>query len=188
MSDWNALCEFLRTDPRDVGCDLALDALHVYVEVAVAGENPRSFSQGWRHTCSRVVRAQKTTAPCCAQYVNSGATNTADRRPLRFATAGVYFEVRGMCVEPHSTTSSGNRSAVTGRIVWSSRGSAVDYFVHCLVVRPRRLCGQECTNVVDRHVEGQRHRLGRVRRLREEVAALQCGDEEVREFGGLPAV
>jgi hypothetical protein len=28
---------FLRTDPRDVGCDEALAVLHIYVEVVAAG-------------------------------------------------------------------------------------------------------------------------------------------------------
>jgi hypothetical protein len=36
MSDWSALDRFLRTDPRDVGCDEAMDVLHVYVELAAA--------------------------------------------------------------------------------------------------------------------------------------------------------
>ena len=33
MSEWVELEQFLRTDPRDVGCDEALRLLHVYVEV-----------------------------------------------------------------------------------------------------------------------------------------------------------
>ncbi|MFI5613233.1 hypothetical protein [Amycolatopsis sp. NPDC051903] len=46
MSNWEALDEFLRTDPRDVGCDLALDALHAYAEMAAAGENPEERFPG----------------------------------------------------------------------------------------------------------------------------------------------
>jgi hypothetical protein len=34
MSDWPALDQFLATDPRDVGCEQALQILHVYVELA----------------------------------------------------------------------------------------------------------------------------------------------------------
>ena len=33
------LDRFLRTDPRDVGCDQAMEMLHVYVELVEAG-NP----------------------------------------------------------------------------------------------------------------------------------------------------
>lgn len=38
MSDWSALDRFLRTDPRDVGCEQAMEILHVYVEMVVRGE------------------------------------------------------------------------------------------------------------------------------------------------------
>ena len=30
MNDWPALDHFLRTDPRDVGCDQAMEMLHIY--------------------------------------------------------------------------------------------------------------------------------------------------------------
>ena len=32
------LDRFLRTDPRDVGCDRAMEMLHVYVELVAAGD------------------------------------------------------------------------------------------------------------------------------------------------------
>ncbi|HEY1820133.1 MAG TPA: hypothetical protein VGG83_09415 [Trebonia sp.] len=40
MSDWEILDRFLRTDPRDVGCDEAMAILHIYVDLAATGENP----------------------------------------------------------------------------------------------------------------------------------------------------
>jgi hypothetical protein len=40
MSELERLDQFLRTDPRDVGCDEALAVLHIYVDLVVAGENP----------------------------------------------------------------------------------------------------------------------------------------------------
>lgn len=41
MSDgWAQLERFLATDPRDVGCEAALEVLHVYSELFVAGEHP----------------------------------------------------------------------------------------------------------------------------------------------------
>jgi hypothetical protein len=39
MSDLGRLERFLRTDPRDVGCDEAMAVLHIYVDVVAAGED-----------------------------------------------------------------------------------------------------------------------------------------------------
>jgi len=33
MTGWQALNEFLRTDPRDVGCEQAMDVLDIYVDI-----------------------------------------------------------------------------------------------------------------------------------------------------------
>ena len=38
MNGWPALDRFLRTDPRDVGCEQAMEMLHIYAELAAAGE------------------------------------------------------------------------------------------------------------------------------------------------------
>ena len=35
MSGWRALDEFLRTDPRDVGCERAMELLDLYVEAVI---------------------------------------------------------------------------------------------------------------------------------------------------------
>ena len=37
MNGWPALDRFLRTDPRDVGCDEAMAVLHIYVDLTLAG-------------------------------------------------------------------------------------------------------------------------------------------------------
>ncbi len=37
MSGWNALDRFLQTDPGDVGCAEAMEMLHVYAGLLVAG-------------------------------------------------------------------------------------------------------------------------------------------------------
>jgi hypothetical protein len=37
MSERERLDRFLRTDPRDVGCDEAMAILHVYVDLVAAG-------------------------------------------------------------------------------------------------------------------------------------------------------
>jgi hypothetical protein len=44
MTDWPALDRFLATDPRDVGCERALQILHVYVEM-VLEDAPASAAQ-----------------------------------------------------------------------------------------------------------------------------------------------
>ena len=37
MNDWPGLDDFLRTDPRDVGCAQAMEMLHIYAELAAVG-------------------------------------------------------------------------------------------------------------------------------------------------------
>ncbi len=37
MSEWIVLDRFLQTDPRDVGCQQAMEILHVYVEMIAGG-------------------------------------------------------------------------------------------------------------------------------------------------------
>ena len=37
MSDLDRLAQFLRTDPRDVGCAEAMAVLHIYVDLTAAG-------------------------------------------------------------------------------------------------------------------------------------------------------
>ena len=37
MNSWQALDRFLQTDPRDVGCEQAMEMLHAYAELVAAG-------------------------------------------------------------------------------------------------------------------------------------------------------
>ncbi|HEY3877853.1 MAG TPA: hypothetical protein VGM12_04580 [Trebonia sp.] len=37
MSDWERLDRFLRTDPRDAGCDETMAVLHIYVDLILTG-------------------------------------------------------------------------------------------------------------------------------------------------------
>lgn len=46
MTRWPELERFLRTDPRDVGCDEAMTVLHVYAEVMAGGEDPEVLYPG----------------------------------------------------------------------------------------------------------------------------------------------
>jgi hypothetical protein len=46
MSDLARLERFLRTDPRDVGCDEAMAILHIYAGLAAAGQDAASRYPG----------------------------------------------------------------------------------------------------------------------------------------------
>lgn len=46
MSRWPTIDRFLDTDPRDVGCEEAMEVLHVYADLAAQGENPESRYPG----------------------------------------------------------------------------------------------------------------------------------------------
>jgi hypothetical protein len=44
VSDLDALERFLRTDPRDVGCQEAMELLHVYAELVQRGEDVSRYA------------------------------------------------------------------------------------------------------------------------------------------------
>lgn len=46
MTRWPELERFLRTDPKDVGCDGAMAALHVYADMMAGGEDPELVYPG----------------------------------------------------------------------------------------------------------------------------------------------
>ena len=46
MTDWTALERFLHTDPADVGCEGAMDILHIYVDLLATGADPASRYPG----------------------------------------------------------------------------------------------------------------------------------------------
>ncbi|MDX6357241.1 MAG: hypothetical protein QOH37_295 [Nocardioidaceae bacterium] len=46
MTTESPLGRFLRTDPRDVGCDEAWDLIHVYAELVAAGVDPEQRFPG----------------------------------------------------------------------------------------------------------------------------------------------
>ena len=46
MTDWTALERFLDTDPADVGCEQAMDILHVYADLLAAGADAASNYPG----------------------------------------------------------------------------------------------------------------------------------------------
>jgi hypothetical protein len=64
MTGWDELDRFLRTDPRDVGCDKAVRLLHVYVELVLDDESGAEQPAGTLvspRTCSAAARAPRTT-------------------------------------------------------------------------------------------------------------------------------
>ena len=46
MTRWPELERFLRTDPKDVGCDEAMAILHVYADMMADGEDPEVLYPG----------------------------------------------------------------------------------------------------------------------------------------------
>jgi hypothetical protein len=61
MTDTTKLEMFLRTDPRDVGCEQAMEALHVYAELAFRGDGPGGRMPG-------VEAHLRACGPCSEDY------------------------------------------------------------------------------------------------------------------------
>ena len=55
------LDSFLRTDPRDVGCEQAMEILHVYAELVSRGDGPGSRMPG-------VEAHLRACGPCSDDY------------------------------------------------------------------------------------------------------------------------
>jgi hypothetical protein len=62
MNGWSALDRFLRTDPRDVGCDEAMEILHVYAELAAAD------SEAARQRYPGVAAHLDACGPCAQDF------------------------------------------------------------------------------------------------------------------------
>jgi hypothetical protein len=63
MTGWVELEEFLRTDPRDVGCDQALRILHVYVDL-VLGETEQAAARRYPGVAAHLLAC----GPCAEDY------------------------------------------------------------------------------------------------------------------------
>jgi hypothetical protein len=59
MNGRHRLERFLETDPRDVGCDEAMELLDIYAEFAAAGEDPEQRYPG--------VAAHLRSCPPCGE-------------------------------------------------------------------------------------------------------------------------
>jgi hypothetical protein len=71
MSDWGRLERFLRTDPADVGCAEATAVLHIYVDLAAAGEDPAQRYPG-------VAVHLAACGPCAEDFTGLLAAITSD--------------------------------------------------------------------------------------------------------------
>jgi len=61
MSDWRAFDRFLSTDPLDPGCGETMELLHLYVELALAGEQPERRYPG-------IAVHLRACAPCAQDF------------------------------------------------------------------------------------------------------------------------
>jgi hypothetical protein len=61
MNGWLALDDFLRTDPRDVGCARAMEMLHVYAELTAADIPPEQRYPG-------IAAHLRACGPCGADF------------------------------------------------------------------------------------------------------------------------
>jgi hypothetical protein len=58
MNSWPELDRFLQTDPRDAGCDKAMELLHIYADIAVA--EPRRAEQRYPEVAAHL----RACGPC----------------------------------------------------------------------------------------------------------------------------
>jgi hypothetical protein len=63
MSGWDALDQFLRTDPQDVGCDQAMELLDIYVDVVLREDTAAIEARypGLAAHCVPAVHAARTS-------------------------------------------------------------------------------------------------------------------------------
>jgi hypothetical protein len=64
MTNGDQLDRFLRTDPRDVGCDQALRVLHVYVELILDDETGIEAAQRYPGVAAHLL----SCGPCAEDY------------------------------------------------------------------------------------------------------------------------
>ena len=72
IPDTSALDRFLSTDPRDVGCGAALDALHVYADLS--RNDPAEAAQRWPGIAAHI----DACGPCAEDLAGLLAAIRAD--------------------------------------------------------------------------------------------------------------
>jgi hypothetical protein len=86
MNGWDELGRFLETDPRDVGCDEALNLLHVYVDLVL--NDKTALEAAHRYPASPLTSWLAGPAPRTLRGYSSwptgspllGMTGTTDER------------------------------------------------------------------------------------------------------------
>jgi hypothetical protein len=71
MSELDKLERFLRTDPRDVGCDEAMAVLHVFVDLVASGQDAADRYPG-------VAAHLAACGPCGEDFAGLLAAVTSD--------------------------------------------------------------------------------------------------------------
>jgi hypothetical protein len=74
MTGWSALDRFLTTDPRDVGCEQAMQILHVYVELVRDDETGQQAAQRYPGVAAHLAAC----GPCGEDFRGLLAAITAD--------------------------------------------------------------------------------------------------------------
>ena len=64
MTGWDELDRFLRTDPRDVGCDQVMRILHVYVELVLDDESGAEAGRRYPGVAAHLL----SCGPCAEDY------------------------------------------------------------------------------------------------------------------------
>ena len=75
MSGWRALDQFLRTDPRDVGCEQAMELLDIYAE-AVSTHGTGATEQRYPGIAAHL----RACGPCGEDFTGLLAVITSDTR------------------------------------------------------------------------------------------------------------
>ena len=81
MNHWSALDRFLQTDPWDVGCEQAMEVLHIYVELVAADAAATERYPG-------IAAHLRACGPCAEDFegllaavVGSGTSSTGGSPP-----------------------------------------------------------------------------------------------------------
>jgi hypothetical protein len=61
VNGWSALDRFLQTDPEDVGCEQAMEMLHIYVELVAADADAAGHYPG-------IAAHLRACGPCAEDF------------------------------------------------------------------------------------------------------------------------